>query len=80
MPVYKLKLCYDGSRYNGWQKQGNTGNTIQETLEGALSDVFGQSVDAAGSGRTDAGVSRKAVLPGQDLRLPGVEFKGALRI
>ena len=56
MPVYKLKLCYDGSRYNGWQKQGNTGTTIQETLEGALSDVFGQSVDAAGSGRTDAGV------------------------
>ena len=29
MPNYKLTLSYDGSRYNGWQKQGNTDNTIQ---------------------------------------------------
>ena len=26
---YKMILQYDGTRYNGWQKQGNTDNTIQ---------------------------------------------------
>ena len=25
----KLTLQYDGSRYDGWQKQGNTDKTIQ---------------------------------------------------
>ena len=36
MPNYKLTLSYDGSRYNGWQKQGNTDNTIQQRLETLL--------------------------------------------
>ena len=56
MPNYRLELCYDGSRYNGWQRQGNTKNTIQEKLEAALSGILGQPVEAAASGRTDAGV------------------------
>ena len=30
---YKMILQYDGTRYNGWQKQGNTDNTIQGKLE-----------------------------------------------
>ena len=30
---YKIILEYDGTRYNGWQKQGNTENTIQGKLE-----------------------------------------------
>ncbi len=33
MSTYCLTLQYDGTRYNGWQKQGNTSNTIQEKLE-----------------------------------------------
>ena len=56
MPNYKLTLCYDGTRYRGWQKQGNTDNTIQSRVESALSDILGQSVEVAASGRTDAGV------------------------
>lgn len=56
MNNYKLTLCYDGTRYDGWQRQGNTKNTLQATLEGALSDVLGVPVEAAASGRTDAGV------------------------
>ena len=36
MPNYKLTLSYEGTRYRGWQRQGNTGNTIQEKLEAAL--------------------------------------------
>lgn len=56
MPNFKLTLSYDGSRYSGWQRQGNTGNTIQEKLQTALTRILAQPVEAAGSGRTDAGV------------------------
>lgn len=56
MYTYRLTLSYDGSRYNGWQKQGNTKNTIQEKLETLLSRLTGETVEVNGSGRTDAGV------------------------
>ena len=56
MRNFRLKLCYDGSRYSGWQKQGNTGNTIQEKIEALLTRLLGQPVEIAGCGRTDAGV------------------------
>ena len=55
MPNYMLKLCYDGTRYKGWQKQGNTAGTIQEKLETILSRLLDQPVELAASGRTDAG-------------------------
>lgn len=60
MPNFRMTLCYDGSRYNGWQRQGNTHNTIQEKLETALSAILDQPVEVAGSGRTDAGVHARA--------------------
>ncbi len=53
---YKMILEYDGTKYNGWQKQGNTDNTIQGKLESTLSRFFGQPIEVNGSGRTDAGV------------------------
>lgn len=53
---YKLILEYDGTKYNGWQRQGNTDNTIQGKLESTLSRYFNQPVEIHGSGRTDAGV------------------------
>jgi tRNA pseudouridine38-40 synthase len=53
---YKIVLEYDGSRYNGWQRQGNTDNTIQGKLEQIISRYFDQTVEIHGSGRTDAGV------------------------
>ena len=56
MYTYRLTLSYDGSRYNGWQKQGNTKNTIQEKLETLLTRLIGEEVEVNGSGRTDAGV------------------------
>ena len=56
MRNFRLTLCYDGSRYSGWQKQGNTGNTIQEKIEALLTRLLGQPVEIAGCGRTDAGV------------------------
>ena len=53
---YKLTIQYDGSRYDGWQRQGNTDNTIQSRLEGVLSRLAGEPVEVHGAGRTDAGV------------------------
>lgn len=57
---FKITLAYDGSRYSGWQKQGNTPNTIQGKLEKVLSAMFGSAVEVHGSGRTDAGVHAAA--------------------
>ena len=56
MRNFKLTVCYDGGKYRGWQKQGNTPGTIQEKLETLLSRILGQETELAGSGRTDAGV------------------------
>lgn len=56
MQNYKLTIQYDGTRYNGWQRQGNTDNTIQGKLNEIIGRHFGEEVDLAGSGRTDAGV------------------------
>ena len=53
---YKMTLQYDGTRYSGWQRQGNTGHTIQARVEQALTALLGASVEISGSGRTDAGV------------------------
>jgi len=60
MRNFKLTLCYDGSRYRGWQKQGNTPNTVQGKLETLLSRLLEQSVEVHGAGRTDAGVHARA--------------------
>ena len=53
---FKMTVAYEGTRYSGWQKQGNTANTIQGKLEHALSAMFGCPIEVQGSGRTDAGV------------------------
>lgn len=55
MRNFKLLLAYDGSRYQGWQRLGNTANTIQGKLEAVLSRMVGAPVEIIGSGRTDAG-------------------------
>lgn len=60
MQNYKLTLCYDGSRYLGWQRQGNSTNTVQGKLEAVLTAFDGSTVEVHGSGRTDAGVHAKA--------------------
>ncbi len=56
MFAYKCIVSYEGTRYNGWQKQGNTSNTIQGKIEEILSKMLACPIEIAGSGRTDAGV------------------------
>ena len=71
---YKLTICYDGSRYFGWEHQRSTDRTIQGKLEAVLSAMLSgedvppegagtgaPAVDVIGAGRTDAGVHAKAM-------------------
>ena len=51
----RLDICYDGTRYRGWQRLSNTDNTIQAKLENALSRILDENIEITGSGRTDAG-------------------------
>lgn len=60
MKTYRFTLAYDGSRYRGWQRQGNTDNTIQAKLEQILSRMLGHKTEIHAAGRTDAGVHASA--------------------
>ncbi len=54
MKIY-LKISYDGSKYNGFQKQPD-GTAIQNVLDETLSTFFNKKVVTVGSSRTDTGV------------------------
>lgn len=56
MRNFKIVLQYDGTRYQGWQRQVSTDNTIQGKLEALLSKMCDTTVEIQGAGRTDAGV------------------------
>lgn len=51
----RLDLCYEGTRYKGWQRLAGTDNTIQAKLETTLSRILNEPIGIIGSGRTDAG-------------------------
>ncbi|MFT3912893.1 MAG: tRNA pseudouridine(38-40) synthase TruA [Anaeromyxobacteraceae bacterium] len=55
MPVVKLIVEYDGTRYVGWQVQPN-GPSIQAELERALATLRKVEGRVTAAGRTDAGV------------------------
>ena len=52
----RLRMQYEGTRYQGWQKQTSTDNTIQGKMEALLSKMCGEPIEISASGRTDAGV------------------------
>lgn len=57
MRNFRILVQYEGTRYQGWQRQDSTGNTIQGKLEMILAKMTGLDfVQVDGSGRTDAGV------------------------
>ena len=55
----RLDICYDGTRYRGWQRLPGKDDTIQGKIETALSRILGEEIEISGSGRTDAGVHAK---------------------
>ena len=52
----RLDICYDGTRYRGWQRLPGKDDTLQGKLEATLSRILGEQIEISGSGRTDAGV------------------------
>jgi tRNA pseudouridine38-40 synthase len=56
MPNIKMIIAYDGKRYQGFQKNKNAKETIQEKLNETLSKYFEMPIDCIASGRTDKGV------------------------
>ena len=55
MRTILVRLCYDGTRYKGWQRLKGEENTLQGKLETALSRILEEPIEVSGSGRTDAG-------------------------
>ena len=52
----KIVIEYDGTRYKGWQRLGDSDNTVQQRIETVLSKMAGENIEITASGRTDAGV------------------------
>lgn len=55
----KMIVEYDGSRYLGWQRLGDSDKTIQGKLEAVLTEMTNTPTEIIGSGRTDAGAHAK---------------------
>ncbi len=55
----RLDICYEGTRYRGWQRLSQTENTLQAKLEQTLSRILNESITVSASGRTDAGTHAK---------------------
>ncbi|MBE6101160.1 MAG: tRNA pseudouridine(38-40) synthase TruA [Selenomonas ruminantium] len=51
-----LKVAYDGTRYHGFQRQSPPVVAVQNVLEKQLGKMFGDTIEMAAAGRTDAGV------------------------
>ncbi|MCR5250661.1 MAG: tRNA pseudouridine(38-40) synthase TruA [Lachnospiraceae bacterium] len=76
-----IRVAYDGSAYHGWQLQDN-GITVEEELNRALSDLFGEEITVDGGSRTDAGVHAKDNVAlfstGSPVRIPAEKLPFAL--
>ena len=53
---YRIRLSYNGSTLNGWQKQVNA-PSVQQELSRALSVLLQEDTEVTGAGRTDAKVN-----------------------
>lgn len=51
-----LTVAYDGTNYNGFQWQSPPRVAVQNVLEERLAKIFGDTIELAAAGRTDAGV------------------------
>ena len=75
----KIQISYDGAAYHGWQVQSGQ-ETIQLALQRVLTEIDGEPVLVAGSGRTDAGVHALAQVAGFTLhnRIPAENLRQAM--
>lgn len=62
-----LGIEYDGSAYNGWQRQ-KTGTGVQALVEAAISKIADDAIEVVCAGRTDTGVHASAQVVHFDTR------------
>ena len=76
----RLDICYEGTRYRGWQRLPGKGETIQGKLETTLSRVLGEEIEISGSGRTDAGVHARGQVANFhcESQMPAAEICGGI--
>ena len=73
---YKITFSYDGSKFNGYQKQKGISNTIQEKIEDALKYINNdKDTKFVSSGRTDKGVSAYMQVGHADIDVKITEYK-----
>jgi len=83
--AYRLLLEYDGSRYQGWQKQSEKQSsqgvrTVAGTLERVLQSAGLRVLNLTGSGRTDGGVHAAAQVAHLHLGPPAARAADLRRI
>jgi tRNA pseudouridine38-40 synthase len=59
-----LLIEYDGTKFAGWQTQGDhpLGRSIQAEIERSFHQLFAETIKAHGAGRTDAGVHARGMV------------------
>ncbi len=79
MTRVRMILQYDGTNYEGWQRQ-LTGLGVQQVVEEELTKLTGQKTVVHASGRTDSGVHALAQVAhfDTDCRIPPEKFAYAL--
>lgn len=72
----KLTIEYDGTAYEGWQRQPAPAKTIQQQIEDAITTMTGVWSCLRGAGRTDAGVHARAQVANfrTEARIPAMGF------
>jgi len=58
--TFRLDLEYEGTAFEGWQRQPDA-RTVQATVEEALARIVSAPVGVVGAGRTDAGIHAEAM-------------------
>ncbi|MBR2825849.1 MAG: tRNA pseudouridine(38-40) synthase TruA, partial [Solobacterium sp.] len=76
---YKCTVSYNGRNYSGWQTQ-KKGNSIQEHIEHALTQLTHKKINITAAGRTDKGVNAQGQVFHFDteLEMTPRKWKGAI--
>lgn len=67
MPRYALLIDYDGTPFNGWQRQAEGQPSVQAAVEAALARLEPGAHTIAAAGRTDTGVHATGQVAHADL-------------
>ncbi len=70
MERYQVKIAYDGTHFQGFQRQGSEHRTVQGEVEAALRRINWQGRTILSAGRTDTGVHASGQVIAFDLDWP----------